>query len=391
MKPHRTTALSALFIVVLLTLSVNASADEAKSPPDWTAEIARAFEKAMAAGDVEALQTLCDNEGFVEDVMKSVDGSPGFKQGVRDSLNGSLTQVFVRTAMLAERYTLLHVRTHEGQPSALFRVLSETNGFSYQELLFKTLPDGQHKVADAYIAAAGEPFSSTLKRLISLGNAQVGQGEGDAYVTNVRALTLANREGRYQDALDVFDAMSDDLKRDKGLQIIRMMSATKVDDEALEKAGNDFRTQFPDDPAANLMLVDYYMSKKDREKTRQCLDGLRDYSGGDAYVEFLAGVFAKSLGETDNARQAYERSLTIEPTLEDPQWALLQLALEKKDHKETAARLRKLEELGVEFDPQHMRTAPTYADFVTTPEFEAWLKDYERAHPPVSATPDDEE
>jgi hypothetical protein len=368
-----------LFIATLLIVSQFADAQEpAKTPPADSStahiEFAKKCEAAINAHDAESLTMHCDDAGFVELVMRELPGTPGLHQGIRESLTDGLSRLILKAAEQADSFTFLRIQSHEGQPAALFRVISDS-GLNYHRLIFTTMPDGEHRVCDVYFALSGETYSSLLHRLVAL-SAPLDSNEAIlADVQAVKEFLAARREGRSEDAVLAFDMLPDRLKANKGLQVIRLGCALKIDREAIETAARDFRQRFPGDPAIEIMLLDHYLSSSDFDAVHGGIAKLRKFAGEDAYLDYLEGSLCVVMEKPGRAHECYDRAIKREPTLLEPQWGLLELLLAEENHKATLERIRVIESLGVVFSATSMRASETYAEFCASPEFRVWLEE----------------
>jgi len=363
--------------ILLAMLTTPLRADEAaQAETDWLPDLARKMEAALTMRDRDALIQLCDNDGFVDHVMSSVKGTIGYRTGVRQSLQHGLTQLLLDSTAPMERITLLRTRTYEGHPSALFRLLAEGGGVAYQEVLFKTMPDGEHRAFDSYVATSAERFSAILQRFIALGAEQENEGAGDAFVQGVLNMTDAQKEGRFEDALKVYHGLPEVVRKNKTLLILRMMCAVNVSDQEMRAAADDFRSLYPDDPACDILMLDVYFTNREWAQAHECVQRLRVYAGEDAYLDYLQGAIHIASEQPVQARSMFETSAKREPTLLDPHWALLELDLAGKDHKAALYRIKQIESLGIEFSEENMRAAELYEEFVAAPEFQTWLKEH---------------
>jgi hypothetical protein len=125
---------------------------------------------------------------------------------------------------------------------------------------------------------------------------------------------------------------------------------------------------------------------KEWNRARQALDRLDQFTGGDAFIEYQRGEVNAGEGGAEGlkkAREDFERAVALEPDLEEPHWALVDLDLRAKDFQETARRLAAIEKnFDVEVDD--LTEVELYADFVKSEPYRKWMESRPQKNPPAN-------
>ena len=136
-----------------------------------------------------------------------------------------------------------------------------------------------------------------------------------------------------------------------------------------------FRKHHKDDPATDLMLIDYYFLRGKLDKAAELLDRLNRYVGGDPYLLVLKGGFLVESKRYADARAAVEKALAEEPTLKSAYPVRINIALIENNHDDALTWLKKGAESGLfEADPELMKEIPEFARFVKSPQFRDYTK-----------------
>lgn len=359
-------------------------------------EFGRKLEKAVAEGDTAELGRLIRVMDLFERSISDLDLSASMRKGVMAGASQQSGQFAGQIAEVVKNggsYTLVRVRTVDGRKKALFRLLFSEGGVNYHEYTLARYPDGLVGTEDLYIYLAGEPITQTFRRtLLGLLAGQdrglVGRlsGPDQAMAKNVKVLigmTTDIRNGRFKEGLAAFRKLPPELQKNKVFQIFAIQAAQGTGDDAEYLAAMErFRRDHPDDPAAELMSIDYFTLKKQYDEVLKAVDRLDRAVGGDPYLDVLRSSALAEAGRFRDAAAAAEKSVKGNPKLPLAYWTRVSVALKEKNHKDTLAWLKKGVEAGViRIDLDNIRTSAEYAVFAKSPEFKeltAWLAKREK-------------
>jgi hypothetical protein len=374
--PHLLPLLLSLFI------GVPARAQEAAfaKPADAFEEFAWELEQTMTELDPSFFREHFDLEAFFAVVTEGVDRSTArsFEAGARSTfdLPGGLVE-----AMATFDGSFRFLRMMPGEPvRALFRAAGD-DGLNYLALhLHKN--DAGVRIVDVFPYTTGELMTTSfrnvllrtaasqdrglLARLFGKQSAKVEWVDRFAEMTERLATDPAG-------VLELYASLPEDLQREASVLMLRIQAASAVGDEVYARALYDLQRFRPEHPALPMMLLDLHLIHGDFEAAGKSIDALDTLVLGDPYLDILRGNIHLQANEPDRAREAIQRAVERDGTLQYPaRWALLEVALTTDDHAATLALLVALEEEhGVEWSDLEGEEA--YAAFVASPQYAEWL------------------
>jgi hypothetical protein len=262
---------------------------------------AKAIESAVMAANPILIDNYVDLDAIITKAIDGLSPPRGFKQSI---LSGSKTNglgaILSNLRNSGCTYTLLRTFSQDGNTHAVFRLLHPEGGLNYHDWTLVKAPDGKIRAVDAFVAATGEPFSQTFRRLcvqiIAASDrgimARLG-GTDKAILEHGSDLTdMARdvREGRAQNALDTYDRLPASLKKEKLFAIQRIMAYGKLADTRqaeYEQAMTDYARDFAGDPSVDLISIDASYYKKDYAAFHRAADNLDKWTGGDPHLKSL--------------------------------------------------------------------------------------------------------
>jgi hypothetical protein len=356
-------------------------------------QFAQKLSQAVKAGDYATTSDLFDLEAMTDTAAAGLDiRGPSLKGFIRGLRRGGSSREGFGGQIVAQvsnggSYELLRVLDREGKKTARMRLLlANDGGLNYTDLMLARRADGKIRAVDFYNHASGELMSETLRRAVVQFAASENSGilarltgaEND-YVKNASRLKEISRaviEGRGRDALSMCDSLPESMRKDKTIIIARVRAASDLDEPTYMAAMEEFRNAFPNDPALDIMSIDYYFVRKEYDKTLEMIDRLDKAVGGDAYLDLFRANMLLVAGRVAAAKAPAQRYSRATPEKSDGPMTQLSISLAQKDHSETLRLMNLLEQkFGMEWnDP---KTVPEYAAFARSPQYREWLK----AHP----------
>jgi hypothetical protein len=350
-------------------------------------EFAHKLEATLTAGDPTLLQQSLDLDAALDRAMQGLEGPAEIRAGFRRGVKGSLDYGVQVTAAMKNggSYRFLRQRSGaDGRAHLLFRMLGENGGVNYHEFALRRGPAGAIRLVDVYVSMTGEWVSQTFRRawLAVIGGSggawplgHLLQGESDLvkHLPQIQAMQKLTREGLYAQALDAWMRLPLALHSDKSLLVQRVQIAAKLGEKEYGEAVDAFFKYHPNDPALDIMLIDACFNRKQWDAGLAAIRRLSLAVGGDAYLDFLRANFLYSKGEYAVAKQALGEAITREPTLVNPYWTLVKIAIDEKDNAEIARVLTVLEkERGVKLND--LKGEQTYAEFRKSADYKKWLR-----------------
>ncbi|MBN1908696.1 MAG: hypothetical protein JW818_03065 [Pirellulales bacterium] len=352
-------------------------------------EFARRIE-AAARADVDALDEALDLDAVLESATGGVDGVDEYRQGFllgakkQHERTGGLGRMIVHSVAGGGSYRFLRVALVEGQRRVRFRLIGADASVNYHDWIVVKTPDDTIRAVDCYFFLSAELLSHTLRRGFLFVLADQDQWTPDglaereacflAHADDLGAINAAFQAGRCQEVVDRFAALPELLRQEKSFLLLRLAAAARLDDPAARtKAVAEFRWWHPDDPCLAMIAVQTHVVKGEYAEALACITQTEAALGGDPYQQALRSRIHLAMGESDTARALATEALAEDPTLLLAYSTLMDLALAADDHAETRRLLDLLEAHGPSALGD-LSQNPTFARFVQSPEYAAWIK-----------------
>ena len=311
--------------------------------------------------------------------IKSDSFLKGMKSGVRSTFD--MADNLVKDVEAYDgTFTFLRIMSDE-PVRALFRQASDS-GLNYFELELQVTAGGSVTIADIYNYWNGAWASRSIRRVVIAAMADEDKGlvakllDGDSgylkaleRLRDINLTAATDPQRAWKQYRDLPDEMRDRFEfRTFGLQL-----AGSVSDEAYTAEMEAFRRLFPDSPALDLMLIDYYILNENFDLAQATVDRLDKRVHSDPYLDLMRGQIFVLGGERDKGRATILAGIERDPDLEyEGMWSLLEIALEQKDHKSTLDLLLRFEtDYGIEWND--LSQEPHYVNFAASPQYQEWL------------------
>ncbi|MGO8691564.1 MAG: tetratricopeptide repeat protein [Thermoguttaceae bacterium] len=342
-------------------------------------QFAKSFAASVKAGDLAAVNAAFDWDAIVDRAAANCEISEAtrkqFLKDVKADTAGphGLPSEIIATVQKGGTYRLLRIHQQSGQKWALFRLLFGGQAANYQDLVLARQADGKVRAVDAYIYAQGELTSETLHRDLLLAGPTGQEGDDLRNLANVEALARCVQNGEAAKAMEAYAHLPDSLKVQKNILLLRLRASVLLGSKEKETAIRDFRAAFPHDPALDFLLIDVYCLHKQYAKARASIDRFDRLVGGDPYLNLVRASTYLAENQYKTARQYAEKAIAAESDLVYAYFSLIAISLAEKDFDETSRLLTAIREKFPEKMPD-MRRIPAYAEYLKSPQYEAWLK-----------------
>lgn len=354
-------------------------------------EFGRQLQMAVASGNLDEANRLYHLDSLAErcvsDLNLSADTRKGFLEGFKKSVKnqGGFANQLIEGTKAGGSFTALPVRTVGGRPSLIMRIILPNGGINYQDFSLVRFPDGSIGPEDFHVMVTGEKVSQTFRRMIIKIVADVDKslmarltGAERTFINNLpkmQSITQAIKQGRFKDAIATYRTLPTEIQDEKVCLIPMLTAAAQVDEEEYIRLIERFRKVYPDDPAVGVMSIDYYILKKEYDKSLQSLARLNKAVGGDPYLLMLQGSTLVEAGRAAQGKAEIEKAAEMEPTLEAAYQARIGIAIKEKNHSDTLVWLKKLvEKCGFSINEESLKSDPANADFLKSPQFQEFLK-----------------
>ncbi len=347
-----------------MTLALVLSLTLCAAPTD--AELTR-FGQAIAfdfmAGQ-DGASSRMDLEALVDRSLSGVTLPDGFRKGFIKGLKQGFDQSWRALATeVSNGGTVAYRRnvTLEGQPAVQLRVLYKSGAFNFVEFMVAKGATGELRIVDFYDLANGSLRSADMRMLALpvLGDLQLNVverllGKEQTMYKHLPALTRINNAmnaGKWEDVRTVWTGLPKDIQDHRLFLKPYIAALSTLDDAAYQKMMAHYLGLYPDDAAAQVMGIDFYYLRKKWPQCRTAIVAVEKRAGSDAWFDMLRGSVALGEDKPAEVRKSLALALEKEPTLKDPYFMLIDLALGEKKWAEVSKwMLAAGDKLGVEFD-----------------------------------------
>jgi tetratricopeptide (TPR) repeat protein len=379
-------------LALAFCLCLSARAAEPSKQPDLTKykEFALRVQKLVREDKRDELANCFDDKVFFERAFHNLLLPDYVRESHEEMIKKKkvahdLAKQFCETAQRdGSSYALMRVRMVKGQPRALFRLIINNNALNYNDLVLATDTAGALRVVDVYVALSGEFASESVRRITCLvagrdpKQAEQWKGGNDLLKHAVRFNRFMEntRTGRYREALKEWDSLPPTLRKEKPTALMHVIATEGLIDENekdYEKAFEDFRKAFPDDPALDLLSLNTLLRKHKFRAYQRSLDHIELVYGRDPYLDVLRAHGSVQDGKLDEAKKIAQQAIKDEPDLIEGYWMLVTISLRMREHKETARLLTDIEKrFKIEF--KDLTNIKEYSHFVKSPEYKKWME-----------------
>jgi len=361
-------------------------APAAQSDAEAFREFAQQIESAAQRADQPFFDRMFDRDATLALAMNGLDGPPALAEEFRsvEKASWSFAQGFLgQIRRGVATYRFLRLRTGpSGRPQALFRLMANEGGATFHEYALRRDASGV-KAVDFYLYSSGEWKADSLRRnwLSALSEAGIAtrltrlagvENETVKHAPEIQRIVKLDAAGQTAEALAALLKLPPSVQSDRNLLVIRMSVAQKAGERESSEAVDAFARQFPNDPSLNLLQIDIFAARKQYDQALAAIERLRQATGGDAYLDHLTATVSYLKGDRAAARAAAQKAIAREPSFANAHLLLLRLALEARDHAETARLLRGYGPYTPASSIAGLMSTPDFAEFVRSDEHTRW-------------------
>jgi hypothetical protein len=357
----------------------------APTPPEITT-YGNAIVADFVAGK-DGLVDRVDMGALLDRTFKGVDANTDFAKGFRTGAQRAGYQAGKTLLSYLKSGGSMAFRkpvTLDGEPAAQIRILNADGSFNVFELVVAKKADGSLEVVDVFDLVQGEKTSQVLRRLALMTFAEADQGLVDKLMGKeqlliknagaLKSMTEDIRAGKNAEAAAVYQKLPKELQDERTFLRLYAQVAFAVDEKEYSRALGRYLELYPEDPAAQVMAIDYHFLKKDWPKVAKTLDNVEKRVGtDDGWIEILRGNASIASGHRSEAKEHFKKAVAREKNMVQGYELLVGLSLEDKDWKETSKWLAAMEtDGGIKL--KDLSTVPEYKGFVGSKEGQAFLK-----------------
>ena len=373
--------------------TASGSAQTAASGPAITEAEAKQFTdtmiQAIRSNNPAAIANGIDLDALVKISTQDLGVSEANLRGFTEGMKNSLSQNTGLTAQLGESVAnggscdLMRYVDVDGRKRARVRLVhANYSGVNYIDFVLGRNASGQVVAQDLYIFYSGELLSQTVRRaavqLAAHDNRSIleklkgAEPEFLKHADDIQRIAQDVQSGNTAGAAQIYDSLPESLKQDKSLKLIHIRIAEKQGEAQYAQALSDFRAAFPNDPASDLLAIDFYVLRKQYDKSLQAIDNLDKAVGGDPYLDTMRAFIHVIEKQYGAARQAAEKAAQALPERKDTNEIALLTAMLDKNYTSVPKTLAALKKAGAPVTD--LTSNPKYAGFLRSPQYKEWQK-----------------
>ena len=278
-------------------------------------------------------------------------------------------------------YQLVHVKQRDDGSFLLFRLLSVTGTYNYHLLRIREIR-GQIRADQFFNASEGDELSETIRADIA------GQAEhlmSSKQITDAQKRLLEDLKIQKQmrdavgfefeeEALKIYNQLPARLQMSRLPMLYRMRAIPETDKATYLAAVKEFLAKFPNDPAIGFIALDAAAVSQDVDLLQRGHQILREWTGGDPYLDLLVGTSLAALGQAELAKKITE---SVDPSNIDVPAGhtyKLSIASANGDHEEVLKQLGLLRDR-YKINFQDLDKIEQFKSFVKSPQYEQWKND----------------
>lgn len=266
------------------------------------------------------------------------------------------------------KFVYLRTQMIDGVPRPLLRGLSSA-GVNYMQLEID-MRNGRMRLADMYLATAGERFSDTLRNLLDATFAE----DAVAISATFKRIGEARVAGNLAEARELIRTLPGRIRATKAIRLLHIQVLDNESSEYLQVV-EAFVKAFPGDPALLAHEIDRAFLRNEFDRAITAIDALDRFAGGDPYLDVLRIAPLLKTGRYTDAIAAAKRATVREPTLADGWWALATSQAASKDFTGALATFEVLRDrFGAATDADTLRTDERFTALADSAEYAAWSK-----------------
>lgn len=266
-------------------------------------KLAIAIEEAAYFGDSEAYFELMDFDRFSEMATNSEYQKANenrYKKGFITGMKAGIKNLAEKINTVADNGGFYDYISHfyseeDRNYRILFRMYHEEEGLNYHEYILEK-NDSIMLFKDMYVYMSGEKLSETMNKFY-LGSLpqnileKIINGNDGPNIRNLVSAFEHNKKGQHTMAIASLDKITGKLRHEKIYHLIKVLSASNLEDYVYREVLSEMANDLEDDPTASLLFVDHYIFQEEYDKAIAALDKVQNKTQDD-FIDYIKGNVA---------------------------------------------------------------------------------------------------
>lgn len=388
---------SLLLAITVLSVSLTDMAHLSAAPGPMTPQELQAFGKQIQqtaySQDAAKFRALFDWKVFINRVLGEYEQNPAVKQGlqpVRQQLETAYSEnnQGIDSEILAEvgsgaDYRFLAMRKENNAFKVIFRFLRPDWTLNYQALIIEKQESGELKIVDIDSLSSGELISQSLQRLylpeIYKAHLEVKdkltQEETSRIISQKKRYDFLTADTEKTDPFQTYSQLPNQYKNDKTVLLFLAQNTIETEnDKKYQSVLGAYRKYHPQDPASELLSVDYFTMTKQYKLAIDSLDRLTAaIKTTDPYLYSVRAGVLIEMGDTSLAGKYAGKASELEPDLLQPYLHLINLSVMQGQFDATVKYLDILNnKFGFAYEDLDLSELENFEKFTASPQFKQW-------------------
>ena len=317
-----------LLPVVLFSCSTTEKPVTAEEAKDFARQLQSSVEKRN--GDF--FDQAIDKRSFFKKAgLNDEKEARSFGSGLVDKIN--IGTQLIRALSKNGTYQLVKQYEKNEKQHVLFR-LYDNGSLNYHDIEL-TRSGKETKIADMFIYASGELFSETINNMFKQMKKIANNNEvnfDDDWVMELPKIRQMMNEGKYSDAMEIYDRLPEKVKKIKAVQITHIMIASGMENDKIHEAViNEYTTLYPNEPNMHLLLLDGYIIKKEYDKALYSINEMDKMINKDPFLDYYRYLIYNLQEDSIQAKTSIETLMKNMPGFEDGMLEIIAVYLNEKN------------------------------------------------------------
>jgi len=283
------------------------------------------LQDSVQTGNISLFAKSFDRDAFLDRVLQSIKISDALKENLRTNLQSRISSDDVAEAVRknGRNFTFVGVRRLNNEYHLLFRSVSPSNELVYYGYPMGKSPSGAITLVDVFCFAPPELMSETIRRGCLSAVARADKSAIEDWTDKQKDYIESEQDwndfanqclaGRHAVAEKTYPKLPDSLHGDPYVLYQRARVAIREDEPTFLVSIAPWQRERPNDPALQLILSDYYVSRNRAVEAMVAYEKLNTQLGGDPQLDLRIARLHASLGHTNEARTNLWQAINRDP------------------------------------------------------------------------------